>query len=152
MLFNTPEFILLFLGYFKYFDFFLSIVDGHKAVPPKVPLALSFTTFVQIAFLVDAYRRRVAPDFGRYAMFVAFFPHLIAGPIVRWNSLGRQIADPSRYRVDWGNLALGLTIFTFGLGKKVLIADPLSPHVGVVFDTAAAGGPVTAFAAWAACF
>jgi alginate O-acetyltransferase complex protein AlgI len=143
---------LLVLSYFKYYDFFLSIIDGHKAVPPRVPLALSFTTFVQIAFLVDAYRRRKAPDAGRYAMFVAFFPHLIAGPIVRWNSLGRQLADPSRYRVDWNNMALGLTIFTFGLIKKVLISDPLAPHVAGVFDAAAGGAPVTAFAAWAACF
>ena len=86
------------LCYFKYADFILSIFQTRKAVPPHVPLALSFTTFVQIAFLVHVYQRRVAPQFGRYALFVAFFPHLIAGPVVRWNSLGRQFDDPSRYR------------------------------------------------------
>jgi alginate O-acetyltransferase complex protein AlgI len=138
------------LGYFKYTDFLLSIIDGHQAALPKVPLALSFTTFVQIAFLTDTYRRRITHDFSRYAMFVAFFPHLIAGPIVRWGSLGRQLADLSRYTFSWQNTALGLTIFAFGLTKKVLIADPLSPHVDLVFDIARAGGSVTALAAWAA--
>ena len=143
---------LLVLCHYKYADFLLSIVDGHKAVPPNVPLALSFTTFVQIAFLVHVHQRRPSLDFKRYALFVAFFPHLIAGPIVRWSSLGRQIADKGRYRVDWDNIALGLTIFTFGLAKKVLLADPLSPHVAGVFDAAARGDPVTACAAWLGAF
>jgi alginate O-acetyltransferase complex protein AlgI len=143
---------LLVLCYYKYADFLLSIVYGYKAAPPNVPLALSFTTFVQVAFLVYVYRRRISLNFSRYALFVAFFPHLIAGPVVRWGSLGRQIEDPSRYRPDWSNIALGLTIFTFGLAKKVLIADPLSPHVAPVFDAAARGEPVTAVAAWAGCF
>ncbi len=142
---------LLVLGYFKYADFLLSIVDGHKAVPPKVPLALSFTTFVQLAFLVETYRRRTVPVFARYALFVAFFPHLIAGPIVRWSNLGRQLNDRSRFRLDWANVALGLTIFTFGLVKKVLLADTLSPYVTAVFDTAARGEPVPGAAAWGAC-
>jgi alginate O-acetyltransferase complex protein AlgI len=143
---------LLPLCHYKYSDFLLSIVDGHHAVPPNVPLALSFTTFVQIAFLAYVHQRRIAPDFRRYALFAAFFPHLIAGPIVRWSSLGRQLSDPARYRLDWGNIALGLTIFTFGLAKKVLIADSLSPHVAGVFDAAARGDPVTAAAAWAGAF
>jgi len=143
---------ILVLCYYKYADFLLSIIDGHKAVPPNVPLALSFTTFVQIAFLVYVYQRRISLDFSRYALFVAFFPHLIAGPIVRWGSLGRQIEDRDRYRLDWGNVALGLTIFAFGLAKKVLIADPLAPHVGVVFDAAAHAEPITVLAAWAGAF
>jgi D-alanyl-lipoteichoic acid acyltransferase DltB (MBOAT superfamily) len=140
------------LVYFKYAAFLLSIVRGGAALPPNVPLALSFTTFVQIAFLTDMYRRRTNPPFGQYALFVAFFPHLIAGPIVRWSNLGRQLPDPARYRLDWDNVALGLTIFVLGLAKKVLIADQLAPHVGVVFDAAARGDPLTALAAWAACF
>ena len=143
---------VLVLCHYKYADFLLSIVDGHKAVPPNVPLALSFTTFVQIAFLVHVHQKRATMPFNNYALFVAFFPHLIAGPIVRWSSLGRQIGDPARYRVQWDNVALGLTILVFGLAKKVLIADPLSPHVAGVFDAAARGDPVTAFAAWAASF
>jgi alginate O-acetyltransferase complex protein AlgI len=142
---------LALLCYFKYSNFFLSIVTDRPNTPPNVPLALSFTTFVQIAFLVYVYKRQPFVDFSRYALFVAFFPHLIAGPIVRWNSLGPQLADKARYRVDWNNIALGLTIFTFGLAKKVLIADSLAPHVARVFDAAARGEPVTAVAAWGGC-
>jgi alginate O-acetyltransferase complex protein AlgI len=141
---------ILVLGYYKYADFLLSVVSGAKPSPPSVPLALSFTTFVQVAFLVDVYQRRIPLDLRRYALFVAFFPHLIAGPIVRWRNLGRQLNDPARYRVDWNNIALGLTVFTLGLAKKVLIADTLSPHVATVFDAAARGDPVTALAAWGA--
>jgi len=142
---------LLVLCHYKYADFLLSIVDGHRFIPPKVPLALSFTTFVQIAFLVYVYQRQLKIDFSRYALFVTFFPHLIAGPVVRWGSLGKQLDDPSRYRIDWDNVARGLTIFVLGLGKKVLIADELSPHVAGLFDAAAHGDPVTALAAWAGC-
>jgi D-alanyl-lipoteichoic acid acyltransferase DltB (MBOAT superfamily) len=142
---------LLVLGYYKYADFLLSIVAGSKAAPANVPLGLSFITFVQIAFLADVHQRRIPLEFRRYGLFVAFFPHLIAGPIVRWRNLGRQILDPARYRLDWDNVALGLTIFTLGLVKKVLIADTLAPHVNTVFDAAARGDPITALAAWGAC-
>jgi D-alanyl-lipoteichoic acid acyltransferase DltB (MBOAT superfamily) len=143
---------LLILGYFKYWDFLLSIFDGHTPSPPNVPLALSFTTFVQIAFLVDVYRRRMPVDFRRYALFVSFFPHLIAGPIVRWSDLGPQIGDRARYRVNWDNVALGLTIFTCGLFKKVIIADQLAIFVAPVFNAAAQGEAVTGVAAWAGAF
>jgi len=139
---------LLVLIYFKYADFLLSIVTDVPAGPPKVPLALSFTTFVQIAFLADVYNRREVGRLEQYSMFVAFFPHLIAGPIVRWTELGPQIEDRSRYRLDWSNVALGLTIFLFGLAKKLLIADPLGEFVAPVFDAAARGEAVTTAAAW----
>jgi alginate O-acetyltransferase complex protein AlgI len=141
---------LLVLGYFKYADFFVSIVEGRKPVMPDIPLALSFTTFVQIAFLVDIWRRRGAVSLPIYALFVSFFPHLIAGPIVRWDELGPQLRDRLRYRADWNNIALGLSIFCLGLAKKVLIADKLSPHVAPVFDAAARGEALTAAAAWGA--
>jgi alginate O-acetyltransferase complex protein AlgI len=143
---------LLVLGYFKYADFLLAILAARAPHPGAVPLALSFTTFVQIAFLAHVWRHRPAFDLARYAMFVSFFPHLIAGPIVRWNELGPQIGDRLRYRLDLNNVALGLTIFCLGLGKKVLIADRLAPHVAPVFDAAALGEPITALAAWGASF
>jgi alginate O-acetyltransferase complex protein AlgI len=143
---------LMVLGYFKYADFVIAIVEARAPHPPAVPLALSFTTFVQIAFLVHAWRHRPSFEFARYAMFVAFFPHLIAGPIVRWNELGPQIGDRLRYRPDWSNIALGLTVFCLGLGKKVLVADRLAPHIAPVFDAAALGEPITALAAWGAAF
>jgi D-alanyl-lipoteichoic acid acyltransferase DltB (MBOAT superfamily) len=139
---------VLVLCYYKYWDFLVSIVDGHRLQPPNVPLALSFTTFVQIAFLHVVYRQRIPLEFKRYALFVAFFPHLIAGPIVRWQNLGRQLGDAERYRLNWDCIALGLTIFCFGLAKKVLIADQLAPYVDIVFGAAARGEPLTAAAAW----
>ncbi len=143
---------LLVLAYFKYADFLLSMLSIRTPTPTYVPLALSFTTFVQIAFLLHVYRNRRPIELPSYALFVSFFPHLIAGPIVRWNELGPQITDPRRYRVDWNNVALGLTIFTLGLGKKLLIADPLAIHVAPVFDAAARAEPVMALAAWGAAF
>ena len=143
---------LLVLGYFKYIDFFISIIEARAPQPAAVPLALSFTTFVQIAFLVHIWQKRSSVEFPQYAMFVSFFPHLIAGPIVRWSDLGSQIADPVRYKVDFQNVAVGLTMFAFGLAKKVLIADGLSPWVSPVFDAAVRGEPITAFAAWGAAF
>ena len=143
---------LMVLGYFKYADFVIAVFEARAPTPPSVPLALSFTTFVQIAFLVHVWRQRPSFDFARYAMFVSFFPHLIAGPIVRWNELGPQIGDRLRYRLDLDNVALGLTIFCLGLGKKVLIADRLAPHIAPVFDAAALGEPITALAAWGAAF
>ncbi len=139
---------VLVLCYYKYADFLLSIIDGHRPALPNVPLALSFTTFVQIAFLVYTYRRRTVPALSRYALFVSFFPHLIAGPIVRWENLGRQLDDKECYRIDWDNIALGLTIFVLGLVKKILLADPLAHFVAVVFDAAAHGEPLTAAAGW----
>jgi len=141
---------LLVLGYFKYFDFLVSIFEQRSPGAPSVPLALSFTTFVQIAFLVESYRKAPATPLSHYAVFVSFFPHLIAGPIVRWSELGLQIADKERYRPDWGNIARGLTVFCLGLGKKVLIADKLAVFVAPVFDAAAAGSPISAVAGWGA--
>jgi len=140
------------LGFFKYGDFITSIFESRRPAAPDVPLALSFTTFVQIAFLVDIWRRRGRVEFPIYAMFVSFFPHLIAGPIVRWDELGPQLRDRERYRVDWNNVALGLTIFCLGLTKKVLIADNLSRFVAPVFDAAARGEALTAAAAWGAAY
>lgn len=141
---------LFVLGYFKYAGFLLSIIEQRSAASPNVPLALSFTTFVQIAFLVELARKPTSVPLPRYAMFVAFFPHLIAGPIVRWSELGPQLADKLRYRLDWNNVAVGLTIFCLGLVKKILFADQLAPFVAPVFDAAADGHQVTAVAAWGA--
>jgi len=138
------------LGFFKYSDFMLSILQVRDPTSPDVPLALSFTTFVQIAFLVEVYRRKEVPPLEIYALFVTFFPHLIAGPIVRWHELGHQLTDKDRYKPDWDNIARGLTILCLGLAKKVLIADKLATFVAPVFDAAAQGTPVTAVAGWGA--
>jgi D-alanyl-lipoteichoic acid acyltransferase DltB (MBOAT superfamily) len=115
-----------------------------------LPLAISFYTFQQIAFLVDAYRGETGrPRLRDYALFVSFFPQLIAGPIVMHRELLPQLRRP-----DLGptaaRLAPGLTLFLVGLGKKVLVADALAPVADPVFAAAAAGEALAASDAWGA--
>ena len=117
------------LGYFKYTDFFIEnfnlVFDG--SVPLlhlALPLAISFFTFQQIAYLVDSYRGETAEyDFLNYALFVTFFPQLIAGPIVHHSEMMPQFASKWNLVKNYKNIALGLFIFSMGLFKKVVIAD-----------------------------
>ena len=116
---------LLLLGIFKYADFFLENVATGMALNLILPLAISFYTFQQIAFVVDTYRQTVRPpSLLTYASYVLFFPQLIAGPIVNYRdvrfSLARFALSRSALRYD-----LALLYFVIGLGKKLLIADPL---------------------------
>lgn len=123
---------LLLLGYFKYYDFFITGVNtlfssNVELLHLMLPLAISFFTFQQIAYLVDSYRGETKEyDFLNYALFVTFFPQLIAGPIVHHKEMMPQFA--SRYNLvkKHKNIALGLFIFSIGLFKKVIIADSLS--------------------------
>jgi alginate O-acetyltransferase complex protein AlgI len=111
-----------------------------------LPLAISFFTFEQISYLVDA-------DAGKahnyslldYALFVAYFPHLIAGPIVRHNDLIPQFRQ-LRARND--DLATGVTLFTIGLAKKSLIADNLAPFADAIFNAAGRGSPLGITDSW----
>jgi alginate O-acetyltransferase complex protein AlgI len=143
------------LGFFKYTLFFATNLLGPDHVPEFIasivlPLGISFFTFHQIAFLVDVWRGRTAP--GRwdiYATFVALFPQLIAGPIVRYRQMEpqlRRIGDPRR-RV--GQLFLvGLVLLLLGLSKKVLFADSLAPYADGMFDYVARGYTVGFVDAW----
>lgn len=131
---------LLLLFYYKYTDFFISSLNHtlHTEFPLLelvLPLGISFFTFTQIAFLVDTYRGE-AKEYNpvHYLFFVTNFPHLIAGPILHHKEIMPQFESPSCYRVNWEDIAVGLTIFTIGLAKKVLIADEISRYVGPVFD------------------
>ncbi len=123
------------LFYFKYFDFFLenvNVVSG-QAFPLRsvlLPLGISFFTFQQISFVVDAYRGEVPGyDFLHYACFVTYFPQLIAGPIVTHEELVPQFLDEGRKCFQWGNFIRGMYLFALGLGKKVLIADTFGTGV-----------------------
>ena len=146
---------LLLLGYFKYANFFVSNIDalwGTDWTLGKIvlPLGISFFTFTQIAYLADVSRGVVCEyDLGDFLLFITFFPHLIAGPIIHHSEMMPQFAEPRTYRFDWENLAVGLGIFALGLFKKVVIADSLSGHVAQVFGAAAAGSPLYALDAWA---
>jgi alginate O-acetyltransferase complex protein AlgI len=141
------------LAWFKYAGFLAANVNallgthldfGHVALP----LAISFFTFTQIAYLVDAFHGVTREyNFRWYLLFVSFFPHLIAGPIVLYRSLMPQFARSETWRFHAENFAVGVTVFAFGLFKKVVIADTLSPIAGGVFGGLDRGAPGLA-AAW----
>lgn len=142
------------LGYFKYAGFFvesISTLAGTDAeIPPIVlPLAISFFTFQQIAYLVDTYAGRCAEHrFIDYCLFVTFFPQLIAGPIVHHGEMLPQFRRRDVFRPNADNLAVGLTIFSAGLFKKVVIADGVAIFANVVFNRAAGGETIGLAHAW----
>ena len=130
------------LGYFKYVDFFLDNFNGifGSNIPlPHIilPLGISFFTFTQIAFLVDAYRQE-AKEYSliNYMLFVTYFPHLLAGPILHHKEMMPQFASKYNYVKNYRNIALGLFIFSIGLFKKVVIADTFAAWANVGFDSA----------------
>jgi alginate O-acetyltransferase complex protein AlgI len=144
-------FNLVLLGYFKYANFFmenLAALAGTAAPHLDVilPIGVSFFTFTQIAFLVDAHKRKAAePDPVNYSLFVTYFPHLLAGPILHHREMMPQFADPTNKRVDWDNVARGLALVAIGLGKKVLIADVLAIQSNATFESPV---PITFGDAW----
>lgn len=116
-----------------------------------MPLGLSFYTFQQVAYLVDAYRTRESEsDFLSYSLFVTFFPQLIIGPIVHHREMLPQFADKRVFRPSLANFNIGLPIFFLGLFKKVAIADPIGRYIDPAFAAVAAGDTLTLFEAWAA--
>jgi alginate O-acetyltransferase complex protein AlgI len=136
---------VLLLGVFKYGGFFAeaaSVVPGVNWAITGIalPLAISFFTFQQIAFLVDVYRGLVVEtSFRRYFLFISFFPQLIAGPIVRYEQMSPQLGKNLLGGITSKNLAIGLTIITFGLGKKVILADGLAGYVDPFYEAVAGG-------------
>ena len=147
---------LLLLGYYKYSNFFLANAAGLIGVAPPqaeiiLPLGISFFTFTQIAFLVDTYQGKVKEyNFVHYCLFVTYFPHLIAGPILHHAEMMPQFARASTYRMQAENVAVGLTIFFIGLFKKVILADGIAPYVAPLFALPGAGTPPTLIEAWCA--
>ena len=168
---------LALLGWFKYADFLLHIVaPTTPALHITLPLAISFFTFQQIMFLVDTARpilagkpprpvtnrsdtpperRRaegklgnLAASFLRYTAFVTFFPHLIAGPIVRPSEIIPQLNAPDLARPRFENMTDGLLIFLLGLGKKLVLADMFGGFADIGFNAAAHGATLTFFEAW----
>jgi D-alanyl-lipoteichoic acid acyltransferase DltB (MBOAT superfamily) len=159
---NKPKFILtcailsnlILLGYFKYANFFidnLNDITGAKLSTREfiLPLGISFFTFTQIAFLVDTYQGKVKEyNFIHYTLFVTYFPHLIAGPVLHHEEMMPQFAEPSTYRFNHDNLLIGLTIFFMGLFKKVVAADGIAAYVGPVFSAHTSGIELTFLDAW----
>ncbi|WP_050616481.1 MBOAT family O-acyltransferase [Bacillus testis] len=117
------------LGFYKYFDFFISNINSLFSTNLTLmnlllPLAISFYTFQQIGYLVDSYRLETKKyNFLNYGLFVTFFPQLIAGPIVHHSAVMGQFQDPKKRRIHYSNISMGLFVFALGMFKKVCIAD-----------------------------
>lgn len=142
---------LALLGYFKYADFFINNFNtafstSFNLLHLALPLAISFFTLQQITFLLDSYAQIDSPNAGAkpptnlsnfldYALFVTFFPQLIAGPIVHHKEMMPQFAKDSNKRISLDNIASGVFIFAIGLFKKVVIADSLAKIATMGFDT-----------------
>jgi D-alanyl-lipoteichoic acid acyltransferase DltB (MBOAT superfamily) len=148
-------FNICFLGYFKYLNFIETSLNdafgtGFVLTELILPLGISFITFQKIAFLVDVQAGRVTQfTFRDYALFVLFFPQLIVGPIVHYREIMPQFRAVS-CRFDATNAVVGLTLFCFGLAKKLILADPLSYLVAPLFGRAGAGVPQSLTEAWVA--
>lgn len=147
---------LLVLGYYKYTNFFIDNINTLTGTSIHLdtillPLAISFFTFQQIAYLVDAYQGKTHEyNFLHYCLFVTFFPQLIAGPIVHHREMLNQFKENSIYQFCRSNFSIGITILIIGLFKKVVIADGVSVYVSPVFDAASDGSLISFADAWTA--
>jgi alginate O-acetyltransferase complex protein AlgI len=137
---------LALLGAFKYTHFAVGVLNDLSGVTLNLPdiallalpLGVSFFTFTQIAYLVDTARGEVRETHPvHYALFVTFFPHLLAGPILHHKEMMPQFADASARRFDIANFSRGLFLLSLGLGKKLLIADPLGEVANAGFANVA---------------
>jgi len=143
---------ILLLGYFKYYDFFVSNINNIfnseiSGLQLTLPLAISFFTFQQIAYLIDSYRGEAKEyNFLNYAVFVSFFPQLIAGPIVHHKEMMPQFASLKSKIINHRNIAAGIFIFCIGFFKKIVIADTFAVWVSYGFDRETA---LNFFEAWA---
>ena len=149
---------LLLLGLYKYADFLLinlARLGLHVPPPPglELPLGISFFTFTQLAYLVDvAHGRAREYRFPHYLLFVSYFPHLIAGPILHHREMVGQFTRRLGLGLRAANLAPGLSLLAIGLFKKVVLADSLAPHADSTFALAATGAPLDFFSAWSGLF
>lgn len=159
---KTAKYLLIFgilfnlslLGYYKYANFFLE--NASFLLPTQfeiqqilLPLAISFFTFQQIAFLVDAYKGITKEyKFLHYALFVTFFPQLIAGPIVHHKEMLPQFMNRHNIRLNVNNITIGLAIFSIGLFKKAVLADGIAVYANPIFSMAEAGQQMGLFQSW----
>lgn len=144
-------FNLCLLGFYKYSDFLISNFNiifntNFSLMHITLPLGISFFTFTQIAFLVDTYKNKVTEfKIINYALFVVYFPHLLAGPLLHHSQMIPQFVDKKKRTLDYKNLTIGLCIFVIGLFKKTCIADTLAEWVGYGY---ASINFLTAIEAW----
>jgi D-alanyl-lipoteichoic acid acyltransferase DltB (MBOAT superfamily) len=143
-------FNLSMLGFFKYFNFFAASLQrllqtfglhaDYVTLHILLPVGISFYTFITMSYVIDVYRRDIAPcrNLGDFALFVAYFPHLVAGPILRADWLLPQITQPRTIRAD--QMRQGTWLIIWGFFKKVFVADNLAHVADAVFNQA---GPVS---------
>ncbi len=134
---------LSFLGFFKYYNFgidnvntllaFFQIDSGFSAIAMVLPIGVSFYTFSGLSYIFDIYLGKLKPEqyFYKYALFISYFPHLLAGPIVRAGQFLPQLNNPFRFTAD--GFKLGITLIAWGFFKKILIADNLAPIVSATY-------------------
>lgn len=147
---------LIVLGYFKYSSFVIENLAGAlKSLgidyqPPHLgivlPIAISFYTFHSLSYCIDVYRGKFMPteNWRDYALYVGFFPQLVAGPITRWTQMREQIEQPRSFNAE--AIALGIALFTLGLFEKVVLADSIfAPVADTAFKDATAINPVSAW-------
>ena len=143
------------LGYYKYTNYLIDSVNTLANTSFFIqsiilPLGISFYTFQQLTLLVDISQGTIKTfRFRDFLLFVIFFPHLIAGPIVHHREMMHQFEEAD-YRLRWENLAVGLTLFAVGLFKKAVLADSIAAQVIPIYNGAATGQPVTLVYAWGA--
>jgi alginate O-acetyltransferase complex protein AlgI len=147
-------FNLSLLGYFKYANFFIDNLNAVLGTDWSwgrviLPIGISFYTFTQIAYLVDAYEGKVEETNPvHYGLFVTYFPHLIAGPVLHHAQMMPQFADPAIYRPQAARLIGGMAIFLIGMFKKVVLADGMSPYADAVFRPVDGGAMPLGSEAW----
>ena len=136
------------LGYFKYYDFFISNINSLFATNFTLknillPLGISFFTFQQFSFLISVYKKEEKiEDIVNYALFVTFFPQLVAGPIVLYGEMMPQFVDEKNRKFNMDNFSKGVYMFCIGLFKKLVIADTLALFVDNGFVMEQLSAPV----------
>ncbi len=142
------------LGYFKYTNFFIDISNqvtgaGFSHLQIILPIGISFYTFIQIGYLIEAHAGRVQPQpIVKYTLFATFFPYVTAGPLVMQKEMFDQMTDRSDQALDGRRIGVGLTMFAMGLFKKVVLADSIAPFANAAFNGVAAGGVLDPVTAW----
>jgi D-alanyl-lipoteichoic acid acyltransferase DltB (MBOAT superfamily) len=144
------------IAYYKYADFFISDIAGLAGLDfamgaVVLPLGISFFTFQQIAYVIDSYRSKLADhDFLDYALFISFFPQLIAGPIVYHGEMLPQLRGGAAFRFSASDLGIGLKLFVMGLFKKVVLADGMAVYATPGFEAVETGAVLSLIEAWSA--
>ena len=145
---------LLSLGYFKYMNFFIDVANqttgaGFSHIDIILPVGISFYTFIQIGFLIEAHGGQAEQQpFTRYLTFATFFPTVTAGPLVLQREFFDQMSGRKDSALDPRRISVGLTLFAMGLFKKVILADSIGVYANDAFDGVAAGQSISTYSAW----